>query len=420
MNIPFKLTYNTSVQIFGRIITTASAALITYLVASKSVGNYGVYTAILSFISLFYVLTDFGFNAIFVREVGSDSEKQKEYFRNLLGLRIVVSILVVFIATAILSFTSYSTLVKLGIIIGLFIIIAQSLATTALAIFQAKIRYDQVLISDTFGAIANLIFVYLAVVNFSSILFVIGALVIGNSIRSLVALYLARFQLGNLEISFNKSFWEKIIIPAIPIGLLAVFSQFNAQIDKQIVFLAHYKPSLDLTGQTAAGIYGLAYKVFEFGVAIPAFIMNVGYPIMVQKRGESLDRLLTFSKRLGIALLLIGFFGLIVGWIASPWIFTLPGLEKFSQSVPSLRILLVGLPIFFITPLSLWLAISLKKEREMMFIYGFSAVFNFVTNLVFVPSFGYNAAAVITIVSEGLILLLSMGVLYLSVKNKEE
>jgi O-antigen/teichoic acid export membrane protein len=287
-----------------------------------------------------------------------------------------------------------------------------------LAIFQAKIRYDQVLISDTFGAVANLIFVYLAVVNFSSILFVIGALAIGNSIRSVVALYLARFQLGTLEISFNKTFWKKIIVPAIPIGLLAVFSQFNAQIDKQIVFLAHYKPGLDLTGQTAAGIYGLAYKVFEFGVAIPAFIMNVGYPIMVQKREESLDRLLTFSKRLGIVLLLIGFLGLVSGWIASPWIFTIPGLEKFSQSVPSLRILLVGLPLFFVTPLSLWLAISLRKEREMMFIYGFSAVFNFVTNLVFVPSFGYNAAAVITIVSEGLILLLSIGVLYLSVKNK--
>ena len=140
-------------------------------------------------------------------------------------------------------------LAKLGIIIGLLLIVTQSLAATALAVFQAKIRYDQALIADTFGAVANLVFVYIAVVNFSNILLVILALVTGSAVRTIVALYLARFQIGDLEISFDWIFWKKIIIPAIPIGALAIFSQFNAQIDKQIVFLAHYKASLGLEGQ---------------------------------------------------------------------------------------------------------------------------------------------------------------------------
>ncbi|OGY24311.1 MAG: hypothetical protein A2172_00385 [Candidatus Woykebacteria bacterium RBG_13_40_15] len=418
MNIPFKLAYNTTVQFAGRFITAVSAAGITYLIASKfSVGNYGIYTAILSFVSLFYVFTDFGFNAIFVREVGLDSEKQKSYFKNLLGLRIVTSVLVVFIAVATLSFTDYSGLAKLGIIIGLLLIVTQSLAATALAVFQAKIRYDQALIADTFGAVANLVFVYIAVVNFSNILLVILALVTGSAVRTIVALYLARFQIGDLEISFDWIFWKKIIIPAIPIGALAIFSQFNAQIDKQIVFLAHYKASLGLEGQTAAGIYGLAYKIFEFGVALPTFIMNVGYPLMIQKKEEGEEKLLNFSKKLGILLLIIGFLGLVSGWVLSPWVFNIPGLEKFSQSVPTLRVLLIGLPLFFITPVSLWLAISINKEKEMMFIYGFVAALNLVANLFFVPSFGYNAAAVITVVSEGLILLLSFGVLWLEIKK---
>ncbi len=81
--------------------------------------------------------------------------------------------------------------------------------------------------------------------------------------------------------------------------------------------------------------------------------------------------------------------------------------------------MLLGFPLFFVTPLTLWLGIILKKTKELLFIYGFAAIVNLVANLVFVPAFGYNAAAVITILSELLILVLSVGVLMLYMKTKK-
>jgi len=420
MGIPFKLAYNTAVQLIGKAVTATSTLLITYLVAKNfSIEGYGSYTAIFSYIALFYVLTDFGLNAVFVREAGSDSEKQKEYFKDLLGLRLVTSIIVVFVATAILAFTGHPALVKLGIIIALGLVVAQSFATTALALFQARIRYDQAVIADSFGAVANLILVYLAASNFKSILFVIAALVLGGVVRVLVAFYIVRFQLGGLAVSFNTSFWRRLLITALPIGLIAIFSQFNAQIDKQIVLLANYKPALNLNGETAVGVYGLAYKIFELAIVLPAFIMNVGYPIMVQKKEEGIVALFNFAKKLALALLVLGFFGLILGWLITPFIFKIPGLEKFSEGVSTTRILLIGFPLFFITPLTLWLAVTLSKAREMMFIYGFAALLNLSANLVFVPSFGYNAAAVVTIFSELVIFVLSLAVLYVAFRGKE-
>ncbi|MCH7541981.1 polysaccharide biosynthesis C-terminal domain-containing protein, partial [Patescibacteria group bacterium] len=261
---------------------------------------------------------------------------------------------------------------------------------------------------------ANVIFVYIAVTNFSNILFVIGALVLGNTVRVITALYLAKFQIGTLGLSFDKTFWQKFVFAALPIGLITVFSQFNAQIDKQIVFLADYKPSLELSGELAAGFYGLAYKVFELAIVLPAFIMNVGYPIMVQKVKAGREVLLEFSKNLGKFLLVLGIGGLVIGWFLAPFVIEILGGEKFSASILTTRILLVGFPLFFVTPLTLWLAVILKKTREMMFIYGFAAAFNVVANLVFVPNYGYNAAAVVTVVSELLILLLSVGVLLIT------
>ena len=412
MKIPFKIAFHTSAQLVGKVATTVATLIITVIITRNfSVADFGNYTAILSYIALFYVFTDFGFNAIFVRETGKNQEKQKEYFKNLLGLRLVTSILVAFLATAILSFTDHSSLVKLGIITALGILIAQSFAATALALFQARIRYDQATISDFLGALANVVFVYIAATNFNNILFVIAALVLGSTVRVIVALYLAKFQIGIFGFSFDKAFWQKFVLAALPIGLITVFSQFNAQIDKQIVLLTSYKPSLGLSGEAAAGFYGLAYKVFELAIVFPTFVMNVAYPIMVQKKEEGIELLLKFSKKLAVLLLIMGVLGFILGWFFAPVIVNILGGDKFSASVLTTRILLVGFPLFFITPITLWLAIVLHKTREMMFIYGFAAAFNLVANLVFVPNFGYNAAAVVTIISELLILLLSFGVL---------
>jgi O-antigen/teichoic acid export membrane protein len=420
MNIPFKIAFNTSAQLLGKVATTVSTLIVIVIITRNfSVGDYGNYTAILSYIAIFYVFTDFGFNAIFVRETGEDGEKQKEYFKNLLGLRLVTSILIAFLATAILAFTEHSNLVKLGIIIGLGILTAQSLVATSLALFQTRIRYDQALIADFLGAVANVIFVYIAATNFGSVLFVIGALVLGNTVRAATALYLAKFQIGIFGFSFNKTFWQKFVFAAFPIGLITVFSQFNAQIDKQIVLLANYKSSLGLSGEVAAGFYGLAYKIFELAIVLPTFVMNVGYPIMVRKRQEGISTLVKFSKKLAAFLLILGLVGLILGWFLAPLIIGILGGDKFTQGIFTTRILLIGFPLFFITPITLWLAITLRKTKEMMFIYGFAAAFNLVANLILVPNFGYNAAAVVTIVSELLIFLLSVGVLIIHLRTKK-
>jgi len=421
MNIPLKLAYNTAVQLIGKAVTSLSTLIIIYLlvIPKFSAGDFGIYNTILSYIALFYVFTDLGLNAIFVREVAANQEKQREYFKKLLGIRLAITIIVAFAATATLAFTNYPSVAKLGIITGLGILITQTFTTTALAVFQARIRYDQAVIADTIGAIANLILVFLAVRGFHSIIFIIAALGLGGAIRVLVAFYLVRFQIGEISISFDWGFARKIILAALPIGLIAIFSQFNAQIDKQVVILANYKPALHLSGVAAAGFYGFAYKIFEVAIVLPTFIMNVGYPIMVQKKEAGFDSLLRFSKKLAAFLFILGLFGLILGWLAAPLVFGISLFHKFSPSLASLRILLLGFPLFFITPVTLWLAITLGKTREMMFIYGFTAAFNLVANLVFVPTFGYNAAAVVTIASELLILALSLGVLTVAIRKRE-
>lgn len=419
MSISTKIAFNTSAQLVGKAATTISTIIVTVLITRNfSVSDFGNYTAIISYIALFYVFTDFGLNAIFVRGVGKDGEKQKEYFKNLLSIRIVGSLITAFAATAVIAFTDHPSAVKLGIIAALGILMAQSLVNTALALFQSKVRYDQVLVGDIIGAIANVTFVYIAATSFHQIFFIVVALVIGNILKAAVVLYLAKFQLGTLALKFDLVFWKNFVVSALPVGLIAVFSSFNAQIDKQIVLLASYKPSLGFTGGEAAGIYGLAYTVFGFAIVLPTFVMNVGYPLMVQKKEVGVSSLLKFSKKIGGYLLVLGILGTSVGWLLTPTLLDILGQGKFAESIFTTRLLLLGLPLFFITPVTLWLAITLNKQKEMLFIYAFVATFNLVANLTSVPTFGYNAAAVVTIISELFIFLLTTGVLYIHFRSE--
>src|SRR4030065_2857782 len=206
MSIPFKITYNTLLQTVGKVFTAASTIVVIGIITRsfpENVAAVGNYNTILSYVFIFYVFTDFGLNAIFVRETGRDPEKQKNYFKNLLGFRLVSSILVAFAATAILVFTNHSGLVKLGIILALGLIVTQSAVNTATALFQARIRYDFALVADIFWGAAHVIFVYLAAANFNNILFIIVAVVLASTTRAVVALFLVRSQLGFLALAFD-------------------------------------------------------------------------------------------------------------------------------------------------------------------------------------------------------------------------
>ena len=76
MSTPFKLAYNTSFQLLGKVVTVVSTTIVFYLIVipNFSVGEFGILNSILSYVALFYVFADFGLNAIFVREVGADAD----------------------------------------------------------------------------------------------------------------------------------------------------------------------------------------------------------------------------------------------------------------------------------------------------------------------------------------------------------
>ncbi len=429
------LFINTLAQLIAKVATTGTTLVVTYLISSK-LGTVGLgeFIATTSYVALFYLLADFGINAVFTKKIhkeeslsglrlqgrsdpellskgsefqnSSSENKLLFYFKNLLSIRLVLGIVVSFLAIAILSFLDYPANIKVAIILGSVLIFTQALFVTANGIFQIKLRYELSALSDIIGSLLTLFLVYLFLSSGLGVWFVILAYVAGSILKVLISLTLARRVVGGIGLGQDTSLWGSFFLASLPLGLIAIFSQIMANIDKVILSLAPLSSDLGYSNLEAVGIYGLAYKFFDVALVLPTYLMNAAFPIFVRTAREDTTKLKHLATKIGAALFGAALLLSVLGFFLAPVVlrFFNSG-EDLSGSVAGLRVLLFGLPFFYLSALMVWLSVALDKQKQLILIYLLSALANLVLNLYLVPKFGFMASAYLTILSEIIIIL---------------
>ena len=394
------LFVNSSAQVIGKLISSLATILISAIIGrSLGTGGFGEFTIMTTYAGLFYTLTDFGFNALILRQASGDEGRIRDDFQKLLGLRIVYATLLIFIALAVLNFFPYSATLKLAIIVTCLTILTQAVVNSANLIFQFRLRYDLSVIATSFGVILNLVLIYLLAHLNLSILLIALSYVVSGVATAVIALSLVRNLLPSVRARFDVSWWMKSSILALPIGLTLFFNLIYFHADALILSIEK--------GTTDVGIYGAAYKIFESAITLPTFFMNALYPMLIsayEKDRNKFQRLIRYSF---IGLISISVVGAIVGIVVAPQLLTLIYGSKFSDSVLPFRILIASAPLFYLSSLYMWLLILLKKQKVMALVYSSGMLLNIALNLFFIPQFSYTAAAIITGVSEAFILVLT-------------
>ncbi len=412
------VAWNTTAQIAGKLISAGATLLGSLLIARRfGVIAYGDFTKVITFIAPFYLVADFGLNAIFLQKQSLRTGKKidtSDDWSTLVTLRIAGSVLLLFIALGVLSFLpqgnnqGYTPLVRLGIILFVPTILFQSLLTTANALFQKHLRYDLSAVATSIGVSLGTLFVWIVTIVFSDALGVIasiGALGIGSFIAMTLAYMLSRRFASRIVFqSFSKHILP-FFVDAFPLGLTLLFNLVYFRIDSFI---------LTLTRSTQeVGIYGLAYKFFEFPLAIPTFFMNAAYPLLLQTVQKNNDhthhRLPALVIQSGRILFVSSLLAVLFFWFLSPFVSWVR--PEFQASVAPLRVLSLGLPFFFLTSVTMWTLVAYKKQAMLLGIYGVSMLGNILANIIFIPTYGYMAAAWITVISELCVLSLSWAVM---------
>lgn len=401
---------NTVSQLIGRAVSSVTIVIVSLLIAKRyGPEGYGDFVKITTYVSFFYLVADFGLNAVYLqRIIGVDKTEMKaagKAWRLLLGLRLVISILLVCIALIILALIpsgsgqGYTMLVRLGIVMLVPVIIAQAVTTTTNAFFQQKLRYDLSTIALNTGSISMLVVAVMLSLWTSVSGPYLGVISVfaGSLATAIIALALVRSRLGTIRPAISVPEFVSYLRTGAPLGLALIFNLIYFHSDSVVLTLTRS------TGEV--GIYGLAYKIFELPLVLPIFFMNAVYPLLLSYSSQkkifirSLQFLFGSSLVLGIAF-----------WVAAPFVALIR--PDFAEAQVPLRILILGLPVFFTSALFMWFLIARKQQGVLLLIHGIAMIGNIISNSLFIPRFGVTAAAWITVFSEVFVLLSSAVMVY--------
>lgn len=400
-----KIAFNTLAQTTGKLATLVINLLATALV-TRGLGRagYGDYSLARNFWLFFTLWVDFGLNAVVVRAVTRKKSLTSHYFRNLISLRLLVTIVFVLLGLGIAFLAPYPAVVKRGIAIALLILFPWSLYTSANTIFQVNFRYDRSVVSLILGQLVKLALIFVGIKEGWGLLYLIGAGLVGNA----VTVFFISFLIKGLGVSFTLGSdlrcWRTLVRTAFPIGLALIFAQINAKTDLFLLSLLPIPGRFGLGSRETLGVYSLAYQLFKNAIVLPTFFMNAFFPIMVVDHKEDRARFMRRLRKVVLLLLVISVLGVGVGIVLAPWVIRLIAGEGFEHSIIALRILLLGLPLFFLSSPLQWVLVTVGKERALPFIYGLAAALNVALNLIFIPRFSYQASAAIVGVVEAVIL----------------
>ncbi|MBI4035658.1 flippase [Candidatus Daviesbacteria bacterium] len=397
MNYFSKIFQQTSWQILGKVVTSFSTFIILGMVA-RNYGKEGtgLFTLALTYLAIFYMLSDFGFNAHVIKVFKEQNSDIKSEWRHVLGTRLLWSAALVILAVGLLPFWPFTNPnFAQAVLFGSLAIVGSAVFVTCNLIFQTKLRYDLSVLASSIGVLASLI-ISAAIVSLGwPVTTLLIAHFAGWLIIAIAALFFIKRFIGNINPLFDKKYAMSLLKKTWPIAATLSLNVLYFRADAFLI--AYFKSVADV------GIYNVAYSVFQSALVLPTFIMNAYYPLML--------RSLSGIKLMILGLLGISIAGSMLTIFFSPLIINLLTGGGFEGSITTLQILSLGFPAYFLSSLMMWLFISKDKYKVMLLLYTSGTIFNLVLNFVYIPKYSFLAAAWTTVISEYLILLLQAAIL---------
>ena len=387
-----KYLANTSWLFFERILRIAISFVVTiYVVRYLGPKDFGLYSYILSFSWLFASLSSLGLESISTREIVKHPDKKDEINGSVFFLRLVGSIVTIFLTGLTLFLIGEETYTAILILIASGAFIFQSFSVieyyfrgTVEAKYNTYALSASVILSSTLKVIfiiikAPLIYFVLAVV------FEYFALAVG-----LVLVYHSRkFSIFNWK--YSKNLATSLFKDSWPLALSGIVVMVYMKIDQVMI--------KNMMSEEAVGYYAAAVRLCEAWYFIPVTLCNAIFPAIVNaknvseefynNRMQKLYDILTWMA-IGIAIPVTIFSGQII--------YLLFG-NEFSPAGPVLTIYIwAGVAVFLGVASSQYLINeNLTKLSFIRTLVGM--ILNVALNLILIPLYGIIGSAIATLVS---------------------
>ena len=357
----------------------------------------GRYAFAIVFIGYFEILTLFGLGTLNTRDVSRDRSQANRYLSNSVILRVILWLISIPLM-ALVAYIYY----RLGhltgdtaLAIGLFAVALffSNISEALSSIFYAHERME---FPAGLSALTNVLKVSMG----AAVLFVgwgfvglAGVSVVGNILTTIILFVLVRKQFFHPRMESDAGFQREMMKTSYPLMINHLLATVFFRIDMLLL-----KP---MRGDQVIGYYSAAYKYIDGLNIIPSYFTLAIFPMMSRFATSARDSLMK-AYILSLRLLLMISLPIAAGtpFIARELILLLGGAKFLPHSVTALQLLIWFLPFSYVNSVTQYVLIAIDQQRYLTRAFLIGVSFNLIANLIFIPQYGYQAAAIITVLSE--------------------
>lgn len=408
MHLSQKVALNTIVQITAKVVTVLFGFL-TMVILTRYLGSegYGNYMYVLTLVVLFGGFADWGTATIGVREASKNEEKQSLILSNIFLVRLILALLgglLMLLASFWLPLkTAQELLVRQGILFGSLILILFALKASFGIIFQTKLQIYKLAAADIVASILVFLISWFFIKSQLGLVYLIIAVVLANVAAVGLAAILA---VKTIKFKFQIH-WPLIrdfLKESLPMGAILLLLTLDNKIDTIMLGL--------MKGSSEVGIYAVAYRIYDVLILGAAYLMSSLLPVLsqygdLQKWQEKIR--VIYQKSFDI-LLMMGVGAFLFAFLFSPLIIRLITQERFAEffdAASVVRILSLAIFLSYFNHLTGYTVVALGKQRWYFLVASSALAFNVLANLLVIPQFSYYGAAMVTVLTEGLTLVIT-------------
>lgn len=374
----------------GSYAVIVALSLIPAVLLTRYLGavNFGKYTTVISLVTVVALVTDTGMSNLGIREYAVlEGAERDAMMRNLLGLRVTLTLGGVLLATLFAISAGYSAALLAGTI-------AASLSTVALVLLHTL---SIPLASELrLGAMSAIEVARQAL----TVVGLVALVAIGAGVFPLLTVILVVYLLLvpvnealvrgriSLRMGLRPAQWVALLRPTVSYSLATAVGAIY-------VYTAQIITSLAATPHQS-GMFALSFRIFIITVTAPGLLVSGAVPLLARAARDDRERLAYALQRIFEVSLILGIATAIGMFAAAPLIVKVlagPKLAEYHGSIEVLRILGLAMIASFLIAGWGFALLSIKSYKALLLINGAALLVSCVLTPILASTYGATGAA---------------------------
>jgi O-antigen/teichoic acid export membrane protein len=381
-----------ALQIVAQVLNLALGIVVFRLIA-RTLGptRYGQWSTLLAIIDLVGIVGSLGLENVAVRLATAEPEREDMWIGAVTTLRatLTVPVIVVYVI-AVIVISRDQTMLVTGLVMTLLYL--TSIWSTLRVAFRLRVRND----------------IFAAFVLTNSVLWTGAVIAIAAAGGGMVALAIAfvtisllvqgalgvlAFRAVPIRWRGSRELWPRIARLGLVVGIGAALTYAYGRVDQLLVF--------ELSPHASeAGLYAAMYKILETAGFVPVAVMTTLFPIMSGLYPSNPIRLRKLTQLAIDYLTIVSLGGLAFTIAASGAIVDLLLGSAYHEGTSALPVLMAAFVPICIGFVGGNMVLATGLQRRYIYYAVLGLLINVVLNVIFIPVYGFQAAAWVTLATE--------------------